>query len=77
MLGNTRVSARLLGEQLRGTAVALRALGAGEFRVDPVADERMHERQRPARLEDPDSPQQISRIRGLELFDASESRRLQ
>ena len=37
----------------------------------------MHERQRPAGLEDPRSPQQIGRIRGLELFEASESRRLQ
>ena len=34
VLGNARVGARLLGEQLGGTAVALRALGAGELRVD-------------------------------------------
>jgi hypothetical protein len=45
--------ARLLGDQSGGTAVALCALGARELRIDPAADDRMDERQRPSGLEDP------------------------
>jgi hypothetical protein len=37
----------------------------------------MHEHQRPAGLEDPDSSQQIGRICGLELVEASDTRSLQ
>jgi hypothetical protein len=76
VLGNTRVCARLPGEQLGGTAVAFRALCGGELRVDPVADERMHERQRPAGLEDARGRQQVGRIGCLELFEACKPRRL-
>jgi len=77
VLGNTRVSARLLGEQLGGTAVALRTLRARELRIGSVADQRMHEGERPPGLKDPRGRQQIGCIGGRELFEAGESRRLQ
>ena len=53
VLGDTLVRARLLGEQLGGAAVPLRALGARELRVDAAADDRVGERQRPGGLEHP------------------------
>ena len=77
VLGDARLGARLLGEQLGGAAVALRALCGGELRVDAVADDRMHERQRPAGLEDARGRQQIGCLGCLELFEARKSRRLQ
>ena len=76
VLGHARGRARLLGEKLGGTAMTLRALCAGELRIDPVADERMHERQRPAGLEDPGRCQQIRRIGCLGFLQARESRRV-
>ena len=63
-----------------GTAVALRALCAGELRIDPAADDRMDERQRPAGLEDPRGRQQVGRFgcleprRGLRVAPPGEGR---
>ena len=75
--GDALVRARLLGEQSGGTAVALCALCSGELRIDPAADDRMDERQRPARLEDPRSRQQVGCFGRLGLIEACESRRLE
>ena len=77
VLGDALVRARLLGEQLGGTAVALCALGAGELRVDTAADDRMDERQRPAGLEDPRGRQQLGCVGCLGLIELRESRRLE
>ena len=77
VLGNPLVSVRLLGEQLSGTAVATSALGGGELRIDSAADDRMDERQRPAGLQDPRGRQQLGCLSCLDLFEASESRRLE
>src|SRR5205823_9417834 len=57
--------------------MALRALCAGELRVDAVADERMHERQWPAGLEDSRGRQHVGGLGCLELFEARELRRLE
>ena len=77
VLGDALVRARLLGEQPGGTAVASRALCAGELRVDPAADDRVDERQRPAGLEDPRGRQQVGGVGCLGLVEARESRRLE
>ena len=77
MLGDARGCARLLGEQFRGTAVALRALCARELRIDPLAHDGMHERQRPAGLEDPCGREQIDCSGGLDLVEACEARHLE
>src|SRR6266550_6515913 len=57
--------------------MALCALGAGELRVDAVTNERVHERQRPAGLDDPRGCQQVGGLGCLELFEARELRRLE
>ena len=67
------VRTRLLGEQVRGAPVGLRALRAGELRVDTAADDRMDERQWQARLEDPRSRQQLGCLSCLRLFELRES----
>ena len=77
VLSDARRRRWLLREQCGGTAVALCALRTGELRVDPVADERVHERQRSAVLDDPRGRQQIGCIGCLELFEARESRRVE
>ena len=77
VLGDVRGRARVFGEQLGGAAVALRALGARESRVEPVPDDRMHEPQRPAVLEDSRSRQQICRLGRLLLFETRELRCLE
>ena len=76
VLGNPLVSVRLLSEQLSGTAVATSALGGGELRIDSAADDRMDERQRPAGLRIR-GRQQLGCLSCLDLFEASESRRLE
>ena len=75
VLGDARGCARLLGEQFGGAAVALRALRARELHIDPVAHDGMHERQRPAGLEDPRGRQQIGCSGCLELVEACVARR--
>ena len=77
VLGNPLVSVPLLSQQLSGTAVATSAFGGGELRIDPAADNRMAERQRPAGLHDPRGRQQLGCLSCLDLFEASESRRLE
>ena len=77
VLGDALARARLLGEQPRRTAVPSCAFDAGEVRVDPAADDRMDERQRPARLDDRRRGQQLGCLRRLGLVQIGEPRRLQ
>jgi hypothetical protein len=74
VLGDARFGAWLFGEQLGGAAMALHSLSTGKLRVDAVANERMHERERPARLEDSHGRQKVNRLGSLELLEARESR---
>ena len=77
VLGDPLVRAGVLGEQPGGTAVDFRTLCAGEIGVDPAADDRMDERQRPAGLQDPGGRQQFGCLCCLDLVKARESRRLE
>ena len=77
VLGDALARARLLGQQSRRAAVTSCALDAGEVCVDPAAHDRMDERQRPPRLDDPGRGQQLGRRGRLCLVQIGEPRRLQ
>ena len=75
VLGDSLVRVRLLGEELRCTTVTFRTLCACELRVDTASDDRVDERQRPARFEDPRCRQQFGCLGRLGRFEPCELRR--
>ena len=75
VLGDALARSCLLGEQVGGTTVRVRALRAGELDVDAVTDDRVHEGQWQARVEDPRARQQLGRAGGFRLVELREARR--
>ena len=74
MLGDALASTRAVVEQQGGGAVALRALGARELRIEPAPDDRMDESKRPPRFEDPRRHEQLGGLGALALVEPREAR---
>ena len=77
MLGYALFGSRLIGEQPRRTAVALGTFGAGELGVDSAADDRVAERQRPPRREDPGGHEHVCGVGRQRIVEACKLPRLE
>src|SRR4051794_22660984 len=77
MLGYALFGSRLIGEQPCRVAVALGTFDAGELGVDSAADDRVAERQRPSRREDPGGHEDVRGVGRQCFVEARELPRLE